>query len=328
MPVTDVSKYETREWFDILLPIFQGDDQYSRIRAAYAFGELLEGRAVGPLMAALDDEEPKVRTIAAAVLGMLRVHRATERLQELCDDVDPDVRDCAEEALENIDCPPEYSMRFTEQQYNRTYDPLREKPSAPISRHAGYRKEIHGRLNDAVNFIVKRDAEMEGRETYGMPILKRCAEMMRELGWEGEESDFMEVAARALKHDECIIRSVGLEILEVSDDPRSNDLLQSNLNDEDLLYRMYTARALARKGVAYPLEPFAACIDEIQVWIPDEAIESLVELDDIRGAGLLIHALQHQRVDIRQQAGEALIALTGEDFGWDLEMWERWWNTQ
>ncbi|MHB0936429.1 MAG: HEAT repeat domain-containing protein [Armatimonadota bacterium] len=326
MPVTDVSKYQTREWFDILLPIFHGEDQYSRVRAAYAFGELLEGRAVGPLLAALDDDNPGVRAIAAAALGMLRVHRATERLQRLCDDVDPDVRECAEEALESIGCKPEYSMRFTDQKYHPTVNPRQDRSS--ISRQSWSRKEVYTRLKEAVNRVMKHNAEMEGREVSGIPLIKRCAEMMRALGWAGEEPDVMEVAGRMLKHHERVISSAGLEILEHSDDPRASELLRSNLTNEDILSRMYTARALARKGATYPLEPFAACIDEMEMWLPDEAIESLVELGDICGAGLLIKALQHQRVDIRRQAGEALIALTGEDFGWDLEMWERWWEKQ
>ena len=60
--------------------------------------------------------------------------------------------------------------------------------------------------------------------------------------------------------------------------------------------------------------------------MPDEAIESLVELHDISGAGLLITTLSHTRVDIREQAGLALIAVTGMDYSWDIELWEQWWN--
>jgi len=328
MPVTDTGKYNTREWFDILLPIFQGNDQYSRVQAAKQFGELLEGRAVTPLIEALEDINPEVRAAAAESLGILRVHRASVRLNELRNDVDLNVRKNARSALGCIVSKPEYTMRFANLQCSQTYHPSQDNQSTIIRHQIWTRKQVYSQLKKAVNFIVKRDAKTEGLETSGIPIMKRCAELMRELGWEGEGSDVIEIAVCTLKHRERTIRSVGLEILEHSDDQRTNELLRSNLINEDFLSRMYTARALARKGEPYPLEPFIACIDEIQMWLPDEAIESLVELGDIRGAGLLIHALQHQRVDIRKQAGEALIELTGEDFGWDLEMWERWWSEQ
>lgn len=205
LSVTTVDKGDARIWYDILLPVLQGEDAYSRAMAARELGRLKEGRAVRPLVTALIDPEPAVRAAAATALGELRIERARERLITLTDDPDPQVQESANNAIEELN----YYTRYT--------------------------------------FRTRADEKRAGAD---QPVVGRAASLE--------------------KFEQCI-------------------------RDE-------------RKGYAAG------------------AIGCLVKMHDLRGARLLILALQHWDVEVREQAGHALIALTEEDFGWDLEIWQLWWE--
>jgi hypothetical protein len=90
--------------FDVLLRIMKADaEKLDRTRAANGLGVLGDPRAIGPLLAATQDEYAFVRAEAALALGKLKATEAEKRLREMVeDDWDANARGRAKEALERI----------------------------------------------------------------------------------------------------------------------------------------------------------------------------------------------------------------------------------
>jgi HEAT repeats len=90
--------------FDVLLRIMKTDpEKLDRTRAANGLGVLGDPRAIGPLLAATNDEYAFVRAEAALALGKLKATQAEKRLREMVeDDWDANARGRAREALERI----------------------------------------------------------------------------------------------------------------------------------------------------------------------------------------------------------------------------------
>ena len=90
--------------FDVLLRIMKTDtEKLDRTRAANGLGVLGDSRAIGPLLAATQDEYAFVRAEAALALGKLKATQAEKRLREMVeDDWDANARGRAREALERI----------------------------------------------------------------------------------------------------------------------------------------------------------------------------------------------------------------------------------
>ena len=149
---------------------------------------------------------------------------------------------------------------------------------------------------------------------------------MKKLGIQDDSISIAQVARLALQMPIKDVKYAILDVADLSDDPGLIPLLGNLCQDAEPLIAMYAARALARKGTPLLLGPFQQCLRLIEMFYPEEALEALVELNAVEGAGLLIDALSHQRIDVREWVGQALIALTGEDFGWDTALWEAWWR--
>jgi beta-lactamase regulating signal transducer with metallopeptidase domain len=79
------------------------DDSRVRRYAAWALGELEDGRGVGPLIEGLRDSDADVRLVAAWALGEIKDHRAIDPLIGALGDRDPIVREMAVLALGEIE---------------------------------------------------------------------------------------------------------------------------------------------------------------------------------------------------------------------------------
>ena len=112
------------------------------------------------------------------------------------------------------------------------------------------------------------------------------------------------------------------------------DVLLPVLQSGDAFIRCCAARALARRGEPFPIAPFdewEQMDDNGQI---EAAIAALLELADARSMPALIHALHYQNFhpsyagdntpSMRERVVTTLLTLTGEDFGYDVAMWEQW----
>lgn len=80
-----------------------------RVQAALELGKTRDGRALLPLVAALDDGDASVRAAAAAALGKLGEPRAVRALERCLADSSPSVRAAAKSALTLLSPKPEPS---------------------------------------------------------------------------------------------------------------------------------------------------------------------------------------------------------------------------
>jgi HEAT repeat protein len=78
------------------------DDLLLRWTAVQLLGFSGSAKAVGTLVLALNDPEPRVRAEACRSLEDLKAKDAVEALRARANDVDPDVRQAAQDALQRI----------------------------------------------------------------------------------------------------------------------------------------------------------------------------------------------------------------------------------
>ncbi|HEY3378170.1 MAG TPA: HEAT repeat domain-containing protein [Armatimonadota bacterium] len=326
----EICQQNARFWYQELLPVFQGDDHYSRALVALEYARLKEGRAVELLLAALEDTEAIVRGAAASALGQLRVRRALDQLTALRRDPDSSVRKCAAKALEDIKTVPRFAFEETHKfrQSNQSANKLPPVHSGNPQRDLAL-SPITEVVNNIAEFDLKMYQSMRLRSgTSPTRIEAKRLQMIDFLGLSSPDIPTIEVAARALRYEHGGIRRAAVDVLESIDDPQAIPILRDLLVDENEYQRIYAARALERKGKDYPIEIFAQVLEKGDFTLQEKAIGILVELDNPAGIPLLIIALQHQRIEVRERAGTALIALSRVDFGWDLTMWEQWWKQQ
>ncbi len=320
MPLTVIGLRGAGEWFDVLLPVLQGDDAYSRLYAAVELGRLKEGRAVGPLLRALDDPDAFVRLFAAWALGVLRAKRAVERITALLEEpefsTDPDYQEIIATAIAKIKNRATLSSQHTDAHIRTTKSAI--SPSLLVHPDRDNRDTLLQPIFQAIDVDRDEDSKHALRDEFGM---------------NEEINTLIEITARALRHDESKIKVAAIKVLERIADDQASALLQEALQSADAYIRCCAARALARRGESYPIAPFEEWDHIKEYWEMKDAINSLIVLQDSRGIPALIHALHFQDYDclssnqkpsMRERVVAALIALTGEDFGYDVAMWQQW----
>ena len=90
-----------------LIEALSAGDSETRMKAAWALGEIGDPRALEPLAAALADSEPRVREKAAIALGKLGESKAVEDLLRHLDDEDESVREAVSRSLRELGWEPE-----------------------------------------------------------------------------------------------------------------------------------------------------------------------------------------------------------------------------
>jgi len=294
------------DFVDSVVVMLAHHEASARARAAEELDESRCKAAAEPLLAAMKDPEPTVRSMAVEVLGDLDVHKAFVPIAYLLQDpidIDPDPRVRAAAAI-----------ALGRMSHYERWDPLgraAEDTNAAVrvavARALGMRRRHHGAL--ARMLTTDRDAKVR-------------AAAAGALGAAGaNDRDTIQQLVLATDDSSAMVRRVAVRALgQCTDSPSTRDVLWRRLHDADSRVAEEAMRALGLDSVPAPPPQWdpnrpVPDIEWIQaVWLLDHELASiraagvrkLGQVGDRRALHQLRSMLQDPDPAVRQLAAEAI----------------------
>ena len=292
-----------------------------------------KGHVIEPLCIALKDESPGVRERAGRVLGEIKDLRAVEPLSAALNDSDEIVRGQAAGALEKIGEPavealiialrnPRSDVRLNaakalgEIQDERAVEPLGNLLNDKDSIVRGYALEVLAKIGkSALEKFIEDLKDQDPSKRAG------AAEALGGI----KDARAVEPLINALKDLDQHVRMNAASTLGKMKDARAVEPLIAVLNDPVDEVQIYATLALAKIG--HPaLEPLIAALNDQHLIIRYRAAKALGAIKDFRAVGPLIGVMKNNWGLPSQEAGRALLNITGEHFGNRPEEWQKWWD--
>ena len=175
-----------------LIATLNNSNPKARQAAALALGNLKDGRAVDPLIATLKDPDPTVRKAATITLSLLGYRRAIESLHTVLKDENPTVRDAASRAIREFQTKASKTMNpdGSESKSGQTAVKGTRRPQPNAVRTPGAKP--FGRL-------------IENLASSKSDLRLQSLDMLTTFMWSREpevRAEAMEAVASALKHDD------------------------------------------------------------------------------------------------------------------------------
>ncbi len=322
------------------------EDSETFCAAAYALVKIGDEAAVEPLMLSLLDDSERIRYPAARCLGLLKDKRAADALFALTYDSDGYVAVEAILALSKMGdkraikplmdygpyLPVPYSPHWT------TYEHLREFHTPET---ADYFLRL---VKESGDFITRKFAAAALGEIGDT----RAIEPLRE-SFKNDEENGVRIAAalalmrfgeeeasavmeKALTGNDADARGHALSVLKDSPDRKAIPWLRKLLDSE---VRITAAEVLVKLGDRSPADMLMKEVKKGGLESCGPAVALLGDLKEERAIGPLIDLLEKGREfdyelrrDIRYDAVEALEEITGQNFGWNWQKWQRWHKEQ
>jgi len=293
-----------------------GDDEADIWQDAAAdLGQLRDGRAVEPLIAALQDSNAAVRWAAAKALGYLSDERAVQPLIEALDDENKYVRQGAGEALQRL---APLAMRHLIAALRDSNYWFRRRKAAETLARIGEPRSLIGALRHGDRHVRRSAAEalvQRGDSQAVEPLIgalqdedhyvrRKAAEALGRIGDDRAVKPLIQV----LRDDEdWYVRRAAVEAIGDIGDPSAVEALITALEDDEWPVRETAAKALGKIGDDRAVMPLIEALegDWPALWTVAEA---LGQLEDPRSVGSLVAALQDSEGDryVQQAAVEAL----------------------
>lgn len=295
------------------------------------------GHVIELLCIALRDENPGVRERAARELGEIKDLRAVEPLSAALNDSDEIVRDQAAGALKKIGEPavetlivalrnPRSDVRMNaakalgEIHDERAIEPIGALLNDKDSIVRGYASEILGKMGKSVpeKLTGKLIEDLKDQDP------SKRAGAAEALGGI-KDARAVEPLIIALKDQDQRVRMNAASTLGKMKDARAVEALIAVLNDPVDEVQIYATLALAKIGDP-ALKPLIAALKDRNTNVQFRAAKALGAIKDFRAVEPLIEVMKNNLGLPSQEAGRALLNITGEHFGNRPEEWQKWWD--
>ena len=302
------------------------DDKESQVRllAAWALGEIGDGRsagalalrlgdgdgfvraaamtalvqtgpsAVNALLEALTAEDAYPRQLAACALGAVGDRRATGGLSALVEDVEPGVRRAVAEALGRIGGLEATGLLV---RLLGDEDPVVRRHTVWALRENLAPEQLGEELEGSGGILIERLGHREEKvRTGATDVLARLGEPAAPL------------LIRALASGDGMVRRQAAEALwhMQTQDHRAAEPLLAALEDVDGELRAYAAGALGGVGDHRAVEPLIAALKDDHARVRELAVEALGRLGDERAIPALATVLHDEEAEMRREAVASL----------------------
>lgn len=287
---------------ELLLVALRDKDRFVRKNAADALGRIGDARAVEPLVAALKDESWAVREEAVDALWGIG-------------------KPAVEPLIATLKCKNSLAREAAAEALGKIGDTRAVKPliSALKDKDADVREEAAEALGEMRD---SRAVEPLIAALKDLPTQREAAEALGKIG----DKRAVEPLIAALKDKTWYGREQVILSLGSIGDNRAIEPLIAVLKDKDeSLLREKVAIALGEIGKS-AVEPLIVILKDKDesLDVRKEAAKALGETKDYRAIEPLIDALKDWAVD--SEAAEALMKITGTDFGGNYAAWPKWWE--
>jgi HEAT repeat protein len=279
-------------------------DDFVRRKAAEALGQVGDARAVGPLMAALQDSKAYVRKAAAGALGQIGDARAVEPLVAALNDRDRNVRSVAGHALDKMGWQPGQDEEGGAYWVVKgAWDKCIEMGAPAVAPLIAVLKDSDSDVRKAGAWALGKIGDARAAEPLIAALKDRNKDVRKAatkaLGQIGDARG-VEPLVAALKDTDLYVRYGAADALGQIGDARAVEPLIAALKDSDA--RWAVAEALGHIGDARAIEPLIAALKNGS----SSAGEALGRIGDARAVAPLIAALKDGDWHVRGAAAEAL----------------------
>ena len=250
-----------------------------RSAAALALGQLPDKRIADPLIKMLNDPAPLARATAAEVLGQLKEPGATRWLVSLLRDPDPTVQSRVVRALKRLGWKPQNEA---EQKWHFV-------ATGNLSRVAEMGPEGIAPLVDLMR---------SGTPEQQLSAVKALGEV--------EDPRILKHSLEALKKPDVMVRLAALEILKGLADSSAYEAVERLLKDPEVNIRAAAISTAASCGGTSALPKLVKMLKDDSWEVRREAVKALGRLGDEKAVDGLCGALADADHDVRETAAVAL----------------------
>jgi HEAT repeat protein len=308
--ITKLAESKHPDCVEPLLFALKDKDPEIRSAAALALGQFQDKRVAEPLIKLLSDPAPLARATAAEALGQLKEPGATRWLVNLLRDPDATARLRAVQSLERLGWQPkteaEQKWHFVATgNLNRVAELGVEgiAPLADLMRNGTPEKQLSA--IKALGVIEDPRALKLILEALKKPNVMVRLAALEILGRIADPSTYDEVA-RLLKDKEANVRAAAISTAVICGGDRAVPTLVGMLKDVSWEVRRETVKALGKAGDASAVEGLCAVLQDLDHDVRESAAVALGKIGDPRAIRPLVLALMDVESFVRSAAQSSL----------------------
>jgi HEAT repeat protein len=277
--IAKLVEFKNSDCVEPLLFALKDKEPEIRSAAALALGQFQDSRVAEPLIKLLSDPAPLARATAADVLGQMKEPGAIRWLVSLLRDPDPMVQSRVVRSLKRLGWQPQTE---TEQKWHFV---------------------ATGNLNRVAELGPEGIAPLVDLMRNGTPEQQLSA--VKALG-EVDDPRILKLTLEALKKPNIMVRLAALEILKRAADPSIYDTVERLLKDKEVNIRVAATATCAVCGGGRAVPSLAHMLKDLSWEVRREAVKALGKIGDTAAVDGLCVALQDKDHDVRETAAVAL----------------------
>ena len=145
--------------------------------------------------------------------------------------------------------------------------------------------------------------------------------------WYSEDAQITRVVLGFLQDPDPKLRAAAVEGLTGQNNPQITDALVPRLKDENADVRQWAARAMKKAADPRTVDQLIQALTDSDDQVKMICADTLGAIRDKRAVEPLVGVVANDPDKwVRFHAGKALGAITGENFGEDGALWQKWWR--
>jgi HEAT repeat protein len=290
----------------------------TRLAVIAKLAEFKHSDSVEPLLFALKDKEPEIRSAAALALGQFDDQRITEPLIKMLNDPAPLARATAAEVLGQLK-----NSNATRWLVSLLRDPdaLVKSRAVRSLKRLGWQPQTESdqKWHFMATGNLNRVAELGPEGIAPLVDLMRNGTRDQQLSavnalGEVEDPRILKLTLEALKKPDIMVRLAALEILKRIADPSAYDPVERLLGDKEVNMRVAAIATATACGGTRALPRLVRMLKDSSWEVRREAVKALGRLGDGAAVEGLCGALEDHDHDVRETAAVALGKIGDESF--------------
>jgi|GEM_PF-2538945 len=289
------------------IDVLKDDDEFTQYLAVEALVKFNDERTISPLIEGLKSDNVNFRKNSAVILGTLKPPQAKQPLIDASNDSNPVVQGKIIWAL-------------AEYNDNDTRKLVVDKLSSTVPMIRSYAIEAVSKfkIDESAGSLI----ELLGDDD--PDTQKQVVEAISKL--KGDQINTVLLEKYKDPHENLRARSNAILVLGNRKSEEAKPYIISGLTDKEINIRLSAAQALGNYNDPNVTAVLLKSLEtESNQGVIKKAVSALEQIADPLSMETLIKNLNHQDEEIKESAARTLIKITGQNFGFNVDQWEKWW---